>query len=955
MKSLNLFKITIVAISCLFSSPKAIFAQQLDLTWRGDHAVTQAQVTPDNTVNTTVNQNGNVAEITGGRTEGNNLFHSFQDFSVGTGNEAFFNNAQAIENIFSRVTGGNISNIDGAIRANGSASLFLVNPAGIIFGENARLDVGGSFIGSTADSILFPDDIQFSASDSSAQPILTVNAPIGLGFRDNPGDIVNRANSFDDGGTPEDRFDDSSIGLRIGDNRTIGLIGGNVSFDGGFVTALSGRIEVGSVGENSTVSFTPIESGWDIGYEEVTNFQDISLDALSQIGSFSEGDEITGDVQVRGKNIALTRGSQLGVFSLVGEAGDVVVQASKSITVDGNSIEIGDSAVASSIFSEISNEASGENSQIIVETAKLNLVNGGVINALNFDSTGRGVDILVTAEEISLDGTINFDTDLSFTAAIFAQTFEAGAGDGGTINVETNRLRIENGAQINTDTFGTGNAGNLIVNADESVELIGTNIDSGNPSSLQANSRQTIADTGDSGDITINTPRLVVEDGAQILSLNQSQADGGNVNINASEFILLSGTTPTTDLNFGRTGINVSAAPSSNPESGELILTTGNAGNINIATENLNIEQGAAISANTFSLGNGGNAVINVDNLTIKDGGQIRAGSFTGGDPTNNQLGRGGNLDISATDSVSIEGIGDINGESVGSSISTTAEGTGDAGSITLTTNDLAIAGGGEIDASAEGNEAAGDVTIDAKNVDLDRGNIRAITTAEAGGNINLSIAENLTLRNESQISAAAVGDANGGNIDINANLVVGFLSQPNGSDIIASAEQGTGGNINIDAESLFGIEQGEAVAGNGTNNIDASSQFGLDGNVTIRVLDVEPAQEMTELPQSLTEGEQTTTQACETKTLNRSNTLTINGKGGIEQQPIEPLSSEIITIGQYEEELQSHQPESVQTSQGSITPAQGVKVTKHGRVMLTSYRTDRKDLRNRGRYSNCG
>ncbi|MEN9519647.1 MAG: hypothetical protein RLZZ381_2235, partial [Cyanobacteriota bacterium] len=76
-----------------------------------------AQITSDGTVNTQVTENGNTAEITGGERSGDNLFHSFQDFSVETGNEASFLNANDIANIFSRVTGGNISNIDGLISA----------------------------------------------------------------------------------------------------------------------------------------------------------------------------------------------------------------------------------------------------------------------------------------------------------------------------------------------------------------------------------------------------------------------------------------------------------------------------------------------------------------------------------------------------------------------------------------------------------------------------------------------------------------------------------------------------------------------------------------------------------------------------------------------------------------------------------------------------------------------
>ncbi len=189
-----------------------------------------AQIIPDGTVNTQVNTNGNVAEITRGEIRGSNLFHSFQDFSVPTGNEAFFNNANDISNIFSRVTGGKISNIDGLIRANGSADLFLINPAGIIFGENARLDIGGSFYSSTASSILFEDG-EFSATDLETPPVLTINAPIGLNLRDNSGNIINQ--SIND-----------NVGLRVNSGETISFTGGEIIFDAGKASAPGGKVEV---------------------------------------------------------------------------------------------------------------------------------------------------------------------------------------------------------------------------------------------------------------------------------------------------------------------------------------------------------------------------------------------------------------------------------------------------------------------------------------------------------------------------------------------------------------------------------------------------------------------------------------------------------------------------------------------------------------------------------------
>ena len=352
-------------------------------------SATLAQVTSDGTVNTQVNQNGeNVAEITGGDTRGSNLFHSFQDFSVPTGNEAFFNNANDISNIFSRVTGGNISNIDGLVRANGSASLFLINPAGMIFGENARLDIGGSFYGSTASSILFEDG-EFSAADLTTPPVLTINAPIGLGFRDNPGDIVNRSTVRDSAS--------EVIGLEVDPGNNLTFVASNLNFDGGSLTASGGDIYLGAISESGTIEIS--ENG-SFSFAEDISRGDITLSNGSEVNVRGSGG---GNIKVDVQNLNL-EGGELGIGSIragiraestaiEAQVGDITIDAMGNISLNEGEIT-----------NNVELEGIGDSGNVFITTGSLSLLNGSLIATITRGQGDAGAVNVITTGDITIDG-----------------------------------------------------------------------------------------------------------------------------------------------------------------------------------------------------------------------------------------------------------------------------------------------------------------------------------------------------------------------------------------------------------------------------------------------------------------------------------------------------------------------------------------------------------------------
>ena len=588
-----------------------------------------AQLTPDNTLgaeNSIVTPQQLRDLIQGGAIRGNALFHSFDEFNVVSDRGVFFdlqNNANIL-NIFTRVTGSNSSQIFGTLGVLndlGSANLFLLNPNGITFGANASLQLNGSFFATTADGFGF-DNFTFSASGGEAPPpLLTVSIPPFLSFRDNPGDItVNQSN------------------LTVNQEQSLSLVGGNVTVTGsrnGFnrpvnLSATDGRIEVGSVSSSGSVSFSQTNAGLVLDYEGIDTFQDINFNQLAFIDTTGEGG---GSIQLQGRNIRLSGEARVYATNQGSQTGGGIIVNSEQLVVD-------DSSLIAEVF------GSGQGGNLNINTSQLIIQNGGRVNTTTFGE-GNGGNVTVNASDsVQVIGT---EVDgVSIGSLLASRTSGIGKGNAGDVIINTSQLLIQNGGNVSGSAIGEGSGGNVIVNALDSVQVIGTEV--GSSSLLQTNA---ISDTSNAGDLTVNTPRLLVQGDAVIRTDAFETGNGGNIKINVDETILIEG-------------------------SGGILSTaqfdsTGSAGSISIDSQQLTVRDGGIISVQSFGTGTGGNLSITSDNL-ILDNGTISAETINSDS---------GNVVLNISDLLLLR---NGNGNAL---ISATAGGEGNGGNLTINTTFL--------------------------------------------------------------------------------------------------------------------------------------------------------------------------------------------------------------------------------------------------------------------------
>ncbi|QHG19869.1 filamentous hemagglutinin [Nostoc sp. ATCC 53789] len=704
-----------------------------------------AQITPDSTLNTTVSQSGDNFTITNGNRVGNNLFHSFSQFSVPSNGSALFNNAADVQNIFSRITGGSVSNIDGLIKANGSANLFLLNPSGIIFGANAQLNIGGSFIGTTANSIKFADGVEFSAINPQANPLLSINVPIGLQMGNNPSSIqvqgTGHALTITTILAPLIRTP-SPTKLQVQPGKTLALVGGNLNLNGATLNAETGQIELGSLGGSGLVTLVPNTQGYTLRYENGQSFGDIQLAQKSLLNVSGVN---SGSVQLQGRKIKFTDGSLVLTTNLGNlPSGNIHLQASEAIDIIGTT---SDAKIRSWIRSEALGIGTGANIYII--TPRLTLQEGSGLNNTAFGVANSG-QIQIEASAIELSGS----SAVNPSGVTSIATTARGTGTAGDIFVNSDSLLVSDGASLSSLTFGQGSSGQVNIRNRE------TTVRGDNPAGLYSNISVLTYGTGSAKTLTLNTARLQVLDGGVVAGTSFFIGNGGDISVNATESIQIS----------GRSRLNQSSINSSVLKSEPLIrklfgladILTANAGNVSVTTPNLILQDGGTLSVTNQGTGNGGNLNITADRIQLKNQGLIQAQT---------ESGNGGNIGLQVEKLLLIRDR---------SQITATAGGSGDGGNINI--NAPIVAGLENSDIIANAVKGRG-------------GNIQIATREIIGLQYRPQITAENDITASSQFGVNGTVDINNFGVDPNSGLVELPVKLTDSSQQIATSCSSTTGS----------------------------------------------------------------------------------------------------------------------------------------------------------------
>ncbi|HEY9878504.1 MAG TPA: filamentous hemagglutinin N-terminal domain-containing protein [Leptolyngbyaceae cyanobacterium] len=724
------------------------------LGW-GSSAIAQNAIQADDTLGgepSVVVPVGPVTDaIIGGAQRGQNLFHSFQSFSIDDGYEAYFvlDPGVDIANIFARVTGGMQSNILGVLGAVQSADgtfanvvptqahLFLINPSGIIFGSNAALDLSGSFTATTANSILFDTAGSFSAT-TPAPPsdLLTINPSAFLFSPASPASITSRSVA------PSLIPGYALKGLAVIPGERLTLLGGGLTIDGGNeaggragLSAFGGRIELGSVAGPGTVFLQPNGS---LSFPTDVPRGDIALinRAIADV-SLDNG----GDIGIHARNLLVANDSSIlaGIDSFqataASQAGNITIDATGTIQV-----------IDSFIQNRVLEGLTGNGGNVEIQTNSLLVLGDGQINAVvSRGAKGNAGNVIIRA-----DGIVSFDGGDAYSSILLGSE-----GKGGNIDIQADILSVSNGGTLYASTEGVGDAGSVILRGNDGVIF-----DNGTAfSTVEAPAN------GQGGSIEIQGAFLLVTNGGQLLTATRGIGDAGDILINTRDGVIFEG--------FNAQDQSLSGAFSS-----VVAGAQGTGGNIEVTTPRfLLLSNGGRLDASTSGAGNAGNISIQAAGGTLFDNGGAYS-TVLADTPF-----AGGNITV-RSQSVSL-----ING----GTLSTSTLGTGNAGNIDVIADTSFYGNNGSVGTLAL-QASGGNITIQAPQIRLE-GDTNIVTSVigggGSGGNIVMT-ANSILAFGDSDILAFS-REGRGGNIELRTPAFFGenFRPAPPGIEPILLDENG--------------------------------------------------------------------------------------------------------------------------------------------------------------------
>ncbi|MGF1527636.1 MAG: filamentous hemagglutinin N-terminal domain-containing protein [Candidatus Competibacterales bacterium] len=864
-----------------------------------------------------------------GRQVGGNLFHSFATFNLDTGESATFSGPETVERVVGRVTGGNPSRIDGTLRSTiPGADLYLMNPNGVLFGENARLEVDGAFWATTADYLTL-GETRFEATVGEGE---LSTAPVSaFGFvRAQPLEIA---------------VEDSA--LTAGEGQTLGLVGGALGLGGAQLEAPGGAIHlvaVASPGEviadgqrwrlsgatggavdarDSTVTVSGERAGLISLHGQSLSLANTALRA-DTIGG--EGEGVTLDLETE---VRLSDASQISANTRGAGRGGSVRVDTQVLTIDGSASERG----ATGLFADSLAEATGRGGAVVVNARDIDVIDGEI--SASSDGVGDGGEMRISAQRLTIDGR-ELGPPFSFFSLLTVNA--NGTGNGGTMSLDVGELTLLSGGGL-TANANDGSGGEIVIDSDA------INIDGGGLVTqiiIPAGASVSTRGAGQGGNLTVRAATIEIVDGGGFLAAASGTGDAGRIVIEAQDLLI--------DGAGTETGTAVATISTGNGRGGDVAVTASDilirdggsiltdsfgdsgSGDLAISADRITIDGAGTefitgLSVGTFpdSQGPAGSLTLAVGELTVIDGGAVNA-SARGDGPAGRVVIDAGRIviDGSGSDAATLLGSATTNGagglatiradaiQIIDGGISTQTDGRGDAGQLEIVANTIDLQRGGSIASSTSGSGRGGDLQIRANQINLDGGVIGVDANPEnvvllpdapdaerlgdagdltivaeesltldngsqllaqadtSGGGSIAVVAPSVRLDNNSQVSASVFeGAEGGGNIAISADTLIAF----DDSDIIARADQGLGGNIAIDAE-LF-LRSPDV-------DLDASSNvLGNEGSVEVDAVELDISPALLELA-AIYLRQQELSDRCGTRGVDAASSFALLGRGGV-------------------------------------------------------------------------